>query len=219
MHAPRVSSGTVGNIELVVFDLGGVLVRITKTWADACASANLHIPPGFDIPEFFKGSQPILQDYDTGKVSTDAVLDEVCRMAPHWTRAQFKTAIDAWIIGVYDGVDGLLSDLKQRGLKIGCLSNTCDPHWLVMTDFTTEFAPLKKLDYLFASHIIGIRKPEEGIYRHVEKTTGISGNKILFFDDKEENIVAAKGCGWHAELIQWDGNPVGQIRKHLKAHL
>lgn len=76
-------------------------------------------------------------------------------------------------------------------------------------------APVRQIRLAFGSQQIGLRKPADEIYKHVEKVTGFSGSQILFFDDIEENIVAARRNGWLGELIARDGEPIKQIRKHL----
>ena len=77
--------------------------------------------------------------------------------------------------------------------------------------------PLEKLDHRFASHLIGLRKPDDRIYAHVEQATGATPGRIVFFDDVEENVAAAARRGWRAHRISIDSDPIAQVRQHLRA--
>lgn len=47
---------------------------------------------------------------------------------------------------------------------------------------------------------IGHQKPEAGFYSHVESALGANGDEILFWDDGEENVMAARRMGWQAKV-------------------
>jgi 2-haloacid dehalogenase len=66
--------------------------------------------------------------------------------------------------------------------------------------------------------LIGHCKPNDAIYEHVERTTGIAPQSILFFDDLETNVSAATRRGWNARLIQLGGEPIAQIRGVLREY-
>ena len=104
-------------------------------------------------------------------------------------------------------------------MKTACLSNTNEHHWGLLSDRKhPAFFPLAELDHQFASHLIRARKPDEAIYEHLEKEAGVSGPEILFFDDVEENVRAARKRGWDAEWIDPElNNPMRQIREALRA--
>ena len=53
----------------------------------------------------------------------------------------------------------------------------------------------------------------------IEEIAQARGSEILFFDDMEENVRAARKRGWIAEWIdpQLD-DPLRQIREALKTH-
>ncbi len=52
-----------------------------------------------------------------------------------------------------------------------------------------------------ASHLYGLVKPWPEIYRRFTRELGASPGEILFFDDREENVIAARAEGWRAERI------------------
>jgi FMN phosphatase YigB (HAD superfamily) len=113
----------------------------------------------------------------------------------------------------------LIDELSARGVRTACLSNTGEVHWRQVNDpADPNFLPLDRLTWRFASHLIGIMKPHDGIYEHVERTTGLPPASMLFFDDLEPNIAAARRRGWRAHQIQCDSDPIAQARAILREH-
>jgi len=51
-------------------------------------------------------------------------------------------------------------------------------------------------DAVVDSSDVGMRKPEEGIYRLMEKELGLPGDGILFVDDLGVNLKTARQLGW-----------------------
>jgi len=133
---------------------------------------------------------------------------------------QIHTASAAFVVGLYEGVPELLSDLSAAGVKTACLSNTNEHHWGLLSDPShPAFFPLTRLDHQFASHLIRARKPDDAIYAHLEQVAHARGPEILFFDDVEENVRAARKRAWLAEWIDPERNdPLPQIREALKTH-
>jgi 2-haloacid dehalogenase len=50
----------------------------------------------------------------------------------------------------------------------------------------------------------------------VERETGFSGDRIIFFDDLPENIAAAEARGWKGYVVPVGENPIPAIRGNLK---
>ena len=71
------------------------------------------------------------------------------------------------------------------------------------------------LDYRHASHLFKYAKPDPQIYRCFENETGFHAEEILFFDDRIENIISARECGWQTVNINSSRNPVEQISTTL----
>ena len=55
---------------------------------------------------------------------------------------------------------------------------------------------LKQFDKLFLSHEVGFIKPEEEIFRIVEKESAFPSEEHIFIDDILEYVDAAKSLGW-----------------------
>jgi FMN phosphatase YigB (HAD superfamily) len=69
------------------------------------------------------------------------------------------------------------------------------------------YPSLHRVRHRFASHLLGARKPDRAVFERVEAATGRAGRDVLFFDDLEENVAAARAAGWRAALVDPLGDP------------
>jgi FMN phosphatase YigB (HAD superfamily) len=159
----------------------------------------------------------IVADWDCGRMTAEQVAAAVAPVVG-MTPADVTRVQEGYLLGKFAGVDALLDDLHAAGVRTACLSNTNSSHWQMMLDASGPNAlPLDRLTYRFASHLLGCRKPHEQIYRAVERETGAPPQSILFFDDLQENVDAARALGWHAHRIDPEvGEPIAQVRRHLQ---
>jgi putative hydrolase of the HAD superfamily len=56
-------------------------------------------------------------------------------------------------------------------------------------------------DHLFLSHETGFFKPEPAAYLEVIRKLALAPQQILFFDDKPENVDAARQTGMEAHVV------------------
>ena len=201
------------------FDLGRVLIRVCDGWRQACEAAGL-APPARELSaEQWTGLLKMIDRIEVGE-GGEAGIDEFCREAGKCLRIgreHVATVWRHWTLGPYPGAGELLADLRAAGVPTACLSNTNVRHWEVMHDPADPHWPaLAGLDFRFASHLIGRRKPDEGAYAHVERETGVAGEGILFFDDLPENVEGANRRRWRGRLVARCENPVPMIRQMLR---
>ncbi len=203
-------------VQLIVFDLGGVLIQITHSWEQACQRAGYDpkqlapSKPGIDLD-----LQDLWKAHETGQLASDEVYTKAGRLLDMPAQAVADITL-AWLIGPYPGVVELLTELQKQKTPTACLSNTNPHHWQFMTAPTGPVAlPLHLLTHRFASQMIGYAKPAPAVFDHVEKQTGIDRANILFFDDAQPNIVAARRRGWQVVQVDSDGDTVMQIRREL----
>ncbi|WP_432800122.1 HAD family hydrolase [Poriferisphaera sp. WC338] len=203
-------------IKLVCFDLGGVMVRLCRGWRHACEKAGVDVPTKIDDADALLHMRDAVVQNEIGVMGQDVFLDEVGWLFD-MSRHDLQAASDAYLDGMYDGICDLINAVKAAGVKTACLSNTNENHWRIMTGGNGVNAlPLGELDYRFASQLIGDRKPNESIYRHVEEVTGLAGESIMFFDDSAVNIAAAAKCGWAARHVTDQTEPARMMRAYLE---
>jgi FMN phosphatase YigB (HAD superfamily) len=203
-------------IRLVCFDLGGVILRICRSWAEGCAAAGLELRGGRDLLlQRADGWTELNDRYQRGRIGRDeyarrfsAIIDGL------YGPAEIIAVHEAWILGEYEGIGGVIDRIHDAGLETAVLSNTTLDHWRTMP----RYPALQRLRNRIGSHQLGLRKPEPDAYRAVEQRTGIHGEAILFFDDLEENIDGARAVGWRASLVDPAGDTAAQIAAALGEH-
>ena len=208
-------------VQLVVFDIGRVLLRICDGWKHACEVAGVRLPEGMREPDAaaLAAAEEVAALYDTGRIDLSTFAR---RVAGHRgiRPEDVERMVRCYLLGPYPGARELLDELHRAGVKTACLSNTSDEHWRMMLDPRgPHYLGLERLSHRFASHLVGLRKPAEAIYAHVERESGAPAESILFFDDVAENVDAARRRGWLAHRVDPSpDDPVPQLRAHLRAH-
>ncbi|MCW5776376.1 MAG: HAD-IA family hydrolase [Phycisphaeraceae bacterium] len=209
-------------VRLICFDLGGVLVRICRSWREGCERAGLPVYDDLDTPDARAARTHWAHQYQLGRIDCDTFargLSDALR--GRYTPEQVRAIHDAWIIAEYPGVAGLLGSLNEStGLTTAILSNTNHGHWqrLLQGANGGEFPSLGLVRHPHASHLLGLAKPDPTIYHAFVARTGTTPGDVLFFDDLDENVAAARACGWRAERIDHAGDTVAQIIDLLATH-
>jgi len=92
--------------------------------------------------------------------------------------------------------------LQRANIKTGILSNLGDEMEL---GILARFPWLQNFAHHTFSHRLGIAKPDLAIYQHAAEGLAVPPSAILFLDDREENILAARTAGMTA--IQYTTHP------------
>lgn len=102
-----------------------------------------------------------------------------------------------------DGSIGLQRALRAKGVPVFALTNfgrDTFEHALPLMDFLRDF------DRLYVSGRMGVIKPDPRIYEMVEADCGIAPDRLLFTDDRADNITAAARRGWRTHQFEsWQG--------------
>ena len=193
------------------------MVRIYMSWREVLE--HIGITPSDDRAHLIEDHcrDPQVHDLETGRID----VPTFCRRTAQQLRldpGDIERALDDWLLGPYPGFDAVLERISSNGIATACLSNTNPHHWAMMTGDGPNRLPLDSMRWRFASHMIGLMKPDPRIYEHVEQATGVDPSAILFFDDNAENIAAARRRRWCAEPIDPDGDTAAQIRQCLQQY-
>jgi HAD superfamily hydrolase (TIGR01509 family) len=212
---------------MVVFDLGGVVVKICRSWPEACAAAGLPYRHVDTTPEGVARRRALVRLYETNQLTCDQYFDRLAAtMEGHYTPAEVKALHDAWITDQYPGIETLIHDLHALAIPTGVLSNTNAHHWRQMSHALGRPArfPAPTLPkHRHASHLLGLAKPDQEIYHRFAQIVcpleGLRAEHLVFFDDLPDNVAAARAAGWQAHHIDHTADPPAQIRQHLSAIL
>ncbi len=85
--------------------------------------------------------------------------------------------------------------LQAAGVRTGILSNLGDA---MEAGVRARFAWLRGFDHLTFSHRLGTAKPDLAIYCHAAEGLGVDPARVLFIDDRADNIEAARKAGMQA---------------------
>lgn len=213
------------DIQLVVFDLGRVLLRIADDWNHAAKRVNHPELTGLtgDLSTAAARGQhhplaDLLDRFEVGQITPEAFFTQAADLTGH-PPPSLRDVMDAVLIETFPGVPELLAQLHARSVQTACLSNTNARHWQLFTDPNhPAYLPLDRLDFPLGSQLVGHAKPHPAIYQHLESLSQTPPHHILFFDDLEENLTAAADRGWHTVLVPRLDNPIPLITQHLHAY-
>lgn len=201
---------------VVVFDLGGVLVRICRGFEQAAAAAGLPFKPGVLAPAQMEARKQIRADYEAGVFDCEGFYERIARSTQGlYSAAEFRRMHHAWLLGLYPGVVDLLNRLDAAGVTTGVLSNTNPAHWSVLADPSHPLGIAARVRHPHASHLLGANKPDAEIYSLFETRTGARPGNIVFFDDLPENVAGARARGWTAFEVDHTGDPAGFMGQTL----
>ena len=209
----------MARIRLICFDLGGVIVRGRRSWEDAREAAGLPPRGSISSSDLLARFRPCDRLFELGQISTDDFFDRCSREIDRlYTPDELRRIHEAWIDGEYPGMDRLVKELRPR-FRTACLSNTNPKHWEMMETAPPppEYRAFRALDTRQASHLLGLAKPAPEIFREFERRTESIPGEILFFDDLEVNVRAAREAGWNARQVDSLGDPRMQILAFLRA--
>jgi glucose-1-phosphatase len=198
------------SIRLVVFDLGGVMIRIRYAWSEILAEMDLRLPDGFTSDRL--ADHRALSAYQNGEIGEEDFLIALSNEFGFGVD-QVREAHQLILREDYPGAAELVNDLRKSGIKVVCLSNTNELHFREF--FSGRFPVCEAFDELLASHRLGLSKPDPAIYALVEGRYGFQGTEIIFFDDNSSNIEAAIARNWSGVLIDPEVDPPFVIRQEL----
>ena len=180
-------------IKAICFDADGVVVYPQKQF-----SKHLKEEHGIS-PEmtrcFFDG---VFNDCLVGKANLKEVLPSYLR---DWRwKTSTEEFINTWL--KFDHVvDARLINAIQRLRQnkiICCLVTSQERNRAEY--MKTKMGFQDAFDRLFFSCEIGLQKPNQAYYQYIEKALNVEKGSILFWDDLEINVVAARENGWNAEI-------------------
>lgn len=97
----------------------------------------------------------------------------------------------------------LLESLRERGLKLGLVSNAFDPGWLLHRDLE-QMGLAERLDFSVFSSEVGTRKPHPAIFERALGALGVEPERALFVGDRlYEDIRGAGELGMTTVQALW----------------
>jgi FMN phosphatase YigB (HAD superfamily) len=177
----------MSDFDYVLFDLGGVLIQVggVRAMGDLAGIA--------DDQEVWRRWLTCrwVREFERGRCTVAEFADGV---VADWELSigaeEFAEEFRLWTGGLLEGARELVESTRNH-IRTACLSNSNALQWpeYVRTGIADH------LDLLFLSHELDLIKPDREIFDHVLQVTGSPADRLLFFDDNEMNVVAARDAG------------------------
>lgn len=182
-------------VEAVVFDIGNVLLR----WdPDGWFGARI----GAERTAAFFAETGILdanEAVDAGAPYPQTILGLI-EQHPNW-EAEIRLWVANWLSIASPEIPhsvALLGALRSAGVPVFALSNFGVETFEIAR---AAYPFLNSFDREYVSGHLRAIKPHARIYEILEEDCGIPPARLLFTDDRAENIAAAKARGWQVHLF------------------
>ena len=183
-------------IEAALFDADGVIQRPSAGWRDRLRPL---LPRGDDdvegfLREIFDAERPALADGSDVAPAFGALL-----------RRRGSTADPAEILSmlndiiVHSEMLGVVDRLRESGIKCYLASNQQSHRAKYMSE---SLGYRERFDRQFYSCQLGCAKPSRAYFERVLAAIGLVPDRVLFLDDQEDNVAAARDLGIHASVFQ-----------------
>ncbi len=192
----------------MLFDVGGVL--LTNGW-DHCERAAVLNKFHVDKDAFEERHARFNDPWERDALSMREYLDQVLFYEPRsFTQDDFIAAICAESAVLPNTGLGILEELAASGKwMLGALNNEAR----VPNDYRFRtFGLSQYFDVALSSCYLGLRKPHREIYDRAVDILGRPAQRILFIDDRLENVAAAQAVGMNA--IRFSG--ADALRRELE---
>lgn len=194
------------DFDWLVFDLGGVLIELDGPPISPSASSMAER----EIWDTWLESKAV-RNYESGLCDrTQFASSLIAEFRLSCSEEALLEMFRAWPVGFYAEVETLMQNLSGR-VKLACLSNTNELHW---QRFSEESEIFDYFDEVFLSFEMGLMKPDREIFSAAEKTMKAKPGRVLYLDDNETIIQAARACGWNAHHSQGFDEVIAGLKKH-----
>ena len=112
--------------------------------------------------------------------------------------SRFLERFATWPERLYPGAMALVSAVRRK-VQVACLSNSNALHW---AGPMREFGLHEAFDHTFVSHEMGTLKPDREAFDHVLQRLQAAPQHILFMDDNQINVDAARSSGIDAHRVR-----------------
>ncbi|HVT45583.1 MAG TPA: HAD family phosphatase [Thermoanaerobaculia bacterium] len=193
-----------------VFDLGNVLIRLAyeRVVAAICAQASLGRDDLVELLERAGG----YRDLERGIVTFEEFHRFLCDSAGF--QGNVLTLRRIWtdfFAGPVEGIEDVLERVRARH-RVAFLSNSNEVHAEVIPKL---FAFLfERGDVFIFSHEQKTAKPDLLIYQKMLQLLGVKAEEIVYVDDLQENVIAARELGISAFRFRGSADLLRSLEEH-----
>jgi putative hydrolase of the HAD superfamily len=180
--------------DVVLFDVGGVL--LTNGWDHkerAAAVAQFKL----DKQELEARHATVAPAWERGEISLGQYLDAAVFYEPRsFSRDQF---FDFMLAQSQLLPDGAIEILKEVSASNGCMVGALNNEARETNEFRFGKFDLRRyFKVALSSCYVGLQKPDAAMYRRALDILGAPPPRVLFIDDREENVAGGAAAGMKA---------------------
>jgi len=181
----------MSQFQLVLFDIGGVLVNWRDAWLYHAVSEKF----GIQEKTLSSECEKEIINLHTGKILENDFWRKIGKKINSSELQKVKKSL------IYDtfkekakpnnSMLKMVKKTQENKIKVGVLSN------LEKTTHTIleEFGLLESFEFQFYSHKIGFAKPDKRLFKYVLGNVPCRSSEIFFIDDKISNVQTANSIG------------------------
>jgi putative hydrolase of the HAD superfamily len=191
-------------VELVLFDLGGVLIEVPGV------RAMLELTGIQSEEELWRRWLECrwVRRFESGACSgTEFAAGVVADWQLELSPSAFLDAFRDWPAGPLPGAAELVAQTRAS-VPTGCFSNTNALHW---HGHIATWPLMRLFDHRFLSFELGLLKPDIAAFAEVAELLEVPAGRVLFLDDNALNVAGAEAAGFQATRA----TGVGEARQRL----
>lgn len=193
-------------IKAVIFDLNGIFVM------GEYFSSRIEALYGVPADDFYKVLKKVM-----ARVRKKNVKDSFRLWKPHLKHFKIPLNREAffnlWFSGEYLNSEAInySKKLKSLGIKVFILSN----NFKERVEYYRQHFPelFKSTNKVYFSCETGYVKPDPQAYKQILRENGLKPQECLYLDDSEQNVLAARKLGIHAQKFQG----LKEARKYIES--
>lgn len=197
-------------IRAVIFDIGGVLEITPRTGLEQKWEFALDLEPG----GLNKRLREVWRAGDIGSISLEEVerrTAQILGLSLEQTEAFMDDLWEEYLGTLNEELAAYFASLRPR-YKTAIISNS----FVGAREKEQERYGFGDMcDLVVYSHEVGVKKPDRRIYEIACERLGLPPEEIIFVDDLEEAIIAARECGMKGIHYRENSQAIAEIEAHL----
>lgn len=178
-------------IDVVFSDVGGVV--LSNGW-DSDARRRVIAEFGLDWDQFDERHDFVVDRFETGRLDLDRYINFVVgQRRDDFRVGDFADAMFTASTPVDGGLE-LARDLAASDVRLVTLNNESRPLHEYRVD---EFGLGEIYEAFFTSAYLGVKKPDDAIYRIALDVMNVRPERAVFIDDRELNLEPAAAMAVH----------------------
>ncbi|MDD3655673.1 MAG: HAD family phosphatase [Atribacterota bacterium] len=173
---------------LFIFDMGGVVANHTNVIPSIAEHLEIN------EKQFFELAGQNWINLLCGKISSQ----QFWKQFSEEIKQNIKTDLfkKYFYPTINQGVTSIIRELRKN-YRVVCGTNTFQVHY----QFHLERGDYCYFDNIYASHLLGIAKPDPKFYRYIIDKEDATVDRTIFIDDTLENVIVAQRMGIKAILF------------------